>query len=84
MNEVTRNPGTVIQRALCAIAGVDRETLAVCPPTDKLWATHLGFSLILSFVVVFGISYHALSYIIENAFIRFATALVIALHGLHV
>jgi hypothetical protein len=69
----------MIQRALCAIAGVDRATLLECPPSDKLWATHLGFSLILSFVVVFGISYHATSYVIENSVMRLATALVIAL-----
>jgi hypothetical protein len=79
MSVEVANPRSLLQRTLCAIAGVDRETLATCPPTDKLWATHLGFSLILSFVVVFGISYHATSYVIDNAIVRFATALVIAL-----
>jgi len=79
MSEATVNPRIMIHRALCAIAGVDRETLAACPPSDKLWATHLGFSLILSFVVVFGISYHATSYVIDSSIIRFVAALVIAL-----
>ena len=42
----------MIQRALVAIAGVDRDTLKTCPATDKLWAAHLGFALCLSFIVV--------------------------------
>ena len=42
----------MIRRALWNIAGIDSETLSTCPVTDKLWATHLGFSLCLSFIVV--------------------------------
>ena len=36
----------MFQRALVAIAGVDRDTLKTCPATDKLWAAHLGFALV--------------------------------------
>ena len=54
----------MIQRLLWNIAGVDRATLATCPVTDKVWAAHLGFSLVLSFTVVLGISFHATGYVI--------------------
>ena len=49
------------------------------PATDKVWATHLGFALCLSFVVVFGISFHATGYMIADPYMRGAVRLVIAL-----
>ena len=69
----------MFQRALVAIAGVDRDTLKTCPATDKLWAAHLGFALVLSFVVVLGISFHATGYMIADPWMRGAVSLVIAL-----
>ena len=66
-------------KALCLIAGVDYRTISTCPDTDRLWATHLGLALLLSFLVVWGISFHATSYIIESVAIRCIAALVIAL-----
>jgi hypothetical protein len=70
---------TMIRRTFWHIAGIDRETLSTCPVTDKLWATHLGFSLCLSFIVILGITFHATSYLIENVWIRLLTATVVAL-----
>ena len=69
----------MIQRVLWHIAGVDRETLATCPATDKVWATHLGFSLLLSFTVVLGISFHATGYVIADVWMRLTAAAVVAL-----
>jgi hypothetical protein len=69
----------MIRRALYQIAGVDRATLETCPGTDKVWAAHLGFSLFLSFVVVFGIALHATGYMITDPWLRAAVSLVIAL-----
>jgi hypothetical protein len=68
-----------IQRSLCYMAGIDRRILAGCPATDKLWATHLGFSLFLSFFVVLGISFHATGYVVENVWMRLLVATVVAL-----
>src|SRR6266481_1605081 len=68
-----------IQRSLCYMAGIDRQILAGCPATDKLWATHLGFSLFLSFFVVLGISFHATGYVIANVGMRLLAATVVAL-----
>lgn len=68
----------MFQRVLNYIAGVDRETLATCPPTDRIWAAHLGVSLCLSFVVVFGISFHATGYMISDVRLQAATSFVIA------
>ena len=69
----------MLRRLFCNIAGIDRETLATCPVTDKLWATHLGFSLCLSFIVIFGISFYATGYVIDNVMMRLLIALVVAL-----
>src|SRR5678816_4893001 len=69
----------MFHRALVAIAGVDRDTLKTCPATDKLWAAHLGFALVLSFLVVLGISFHATGYMIADPRVRGAVSLVIAL-----
>jgi hypothetical protein len=69
----------MFRRALWAVAGIDRQALETCPATDELWAAHLGFSLILSFTVVLGISLHATSYIVEDPSLRFLVATVIAL-----
>jgi hypothetical protein len=69
----------MFQRALGLIAGVDRKTLATCPATDKMWATHLGFSLCLSFIVVFGVSFHATGYMNLGVTSRLLVSLVIAL-----
>src|SRR6266487_2823108 len=69
----------MIRNVLYHIAGVDRETLAKCPATDKLWAAHLGFSLLLSFTVVLGASFHATGYVITNVWVRGAAATVVAL-----
>ena len=70
---------TMIRRALYQIAGIDRETLATCPATDKLWATHLGLSLLLSFTVVLGITFHATGYVIANPWMRLFASTVVAL-----
>ena len=69
----------MIRRAFWHIAGIDREALATCPVTDKLWATHLGFSLCLSFIVILGITFHATGYVIQNIWMRLLTATVVAL-----
>jgi hypothetical protein len=69
----------MIQRLLWHIAGVDRATLATCPVTDKVWAAHLGFSLVLSFTVVLGISFHATGYVIADPWVRLLAATVVAL-----
>ena len=69
----------MIQRLLWHIAGVDRATLITCPVTDKIWAAHLGFSLVLSFTVVLGISFHATSYVIAEPWVRLLAATVVAL-----
>uniref|UniRef100_Q07UJ2 DUF4407 domain-containing protein n=1 Tax=Rhodopseudomonas palustris (strain BisA53) TaxID=316055 RepID=Q07UJ2_RHOP5 len=69
----------MLQRFLGFIAGVDRKTLAGCPATDKMWATHLGLSLLLSFTVVFGVTFHATGYMIEAVWTRLSIALVVAM-----
>ncbi|NEW90767.1 DUF4407 domain-containing protein [Rhodopseudomonas sp. BR0M22] len=74
-----QNWAAMIQRVLGIIAGVDRKTLQSCPASDKLWATHLGASLCLSFIVVLGVSFHATGYMIDNIWTRLLVSTVIAL-----
>src|SRR5690242_18059412 len=69
----------MLRRTLYHIAGVDQQTLATCPATDRIWAAHLGFSLCLSFIVVLGIAFHAPGYIIPELWVRFLVSLVFAL-----
>lgn len=68
----------MIQRLLFFIAGVDRRTMLDCPATDRMWASHIGFSLCLSFTVVLGISYLATGYMLESIPSRCVIALIIA------
>src|SRR5262245_33026670 len=69
----------MLQRVFWNIAGIDRETLATCPVTDNLWATQLAYALYLSFIVIFGISFHATRYVIEQMMMRQLTALEYAI-----
>ncbi|PZA12794.1 DUF4407 domain-containing protein [Rhodopseudomonas palustris] len=69
----------MLRGLLYFIAGVDRELIARCPPTDRIWAMQIGFSLCLSFLVVFGVSYYALGYIVGSMPLRSSIAAVIAL-----
>jgi len=69
----------MLRTALYYVAGIDRETLATCPATDKMWAAHLGFSLLLSFVVVLGITFHASGYVLTETWMRLLVATVVAL-----
>jgi hypothetical protein len=69
----------MIQRLFNFIAGVDYKTMSTCPTTDRMWASQLGFSLCLSFTVVFGVSFYATGYMIDSAVLRGAIALVVAL-----
>lgn len=48
---------------LCFIAGVDRDTLKNCPPSDKIWATHVGAMLLFTFFVIAGITYLSFDYL---------------------
>jgi uncharacterized protein YlxW (UPF0749 family) len=69
----------MLRTALYYVAGIDRETLATCPATDKMWAAHLGFSLLLSFIVVLGITFHASGYVLTESWMRLLVATVVAL-----
>uniref|UniRef100_Q07ID7 DUF4407 domain-containing protein n=1 Tax=Rhodopseudomonas palustris (strain BisA53) TaxID=316055 RepID=Q07ID7_RHOP5 len=69
----------MIQRLFNFVAGVDYKTMSTCPTTDRMWASQLGFSLCLSFTVVFGVSFYATGYMIESSVLRGVIAFVVAL-----
>jgi len=69
----------MLDRTLYLIAGIDGKLIASCPDTDKMWVRQLGYSLCLSFIVVFGVSVYSLGYIIPELWLRIPVALVIAL-----
>ncbi|MGE3988796.1 DUF4407 domain-containing protein [Pseudorhodoplanes sp.] len=69
----------MFSRIFYYLAGIDQRIISECPATDRLWATHLGLSLLLAFVVVFGISFHATGYVVDGLPMRAVVSLVIAL-----
>lgn len=60
------------------IAGVDPVALEDCPATDRVWVAQLGFSLVLNFVVVFGLTYYSVGYFLGEVYARVFVALVVA------
>jgi len=48
---------------LYKIAGIDKESIAECPATDRILAKHLAIALSCTFVIVFLISFYSFSYI---------------------
>src|SRR4051812_8130711 len=60
------------------IAGVDPVALEDCPATDRIWAAQLGFSLVLNFVVVFGLTYYSVGYFLGEVHVRVFVALMVA------
>ena len=69
---------TELNRWLCRIGGVDPVTLENCPATDRIWAAQLGVSLLLNFVLVFGLTYYSVGYFVPQVYARVIVALVIA------
>ncbi len=67
-----------MQAFFCRVAGVDPVALEDCPATDRVWAAQLGFSLILNFVVVFGLTYYSVGYFLGETYVRIFVAFVVA------
>lgn len=44
------------------IAGIDEEALSQCPKYEKTWATHIGYMLLFTFIILFTISYLSIDY----------------------
>lgn len=63
---------------VCRIAGVDPVALESCPATDRIWAAQLGFSLVLNFMVVFGLTYYSVGYFVPDFPVRVFVALMVA------
>ncbi|MBY0320958.1 MAG: DUF4407 domain-containing protein [Reyranella sp.] len=57
---------------------MDPAVLEDCPATDRIWAAQLGFSLILNFIVVFGLTYYSVGYFLGEFHVRLFVALVVA------
>jgi hypothetical protein len=62
----------------CRIAGVDPVALEECPATDRIWAGHLGFALILNFFVIFGLTLYSVGYFLPELYTRVLVALIVA------
>jgi len=43
------------------VAAVDEKMIERCPNKDKIWATQIGYALMLTFVVLFGISFYSMT-----------------------
>ena len=67
-----------MHKLFCRIAGVDPVVLEDCPNTDRIWATQLGFSLVLNFVLLFGLTFYSVGYFLPEVFARVLIAFVVA------
>lgn len=67
-----------MQALFCKFAGVDPVALEDCPATDRVWAAQLGFSLLLNFVVVFGLTYYSIGYFLGEIYARVFVAFMVA------
>ncbi len=67
-----------MRRFFSRIAGVDPVALEDCPGTDRIWAAQVGFSLLLNFVVVFGLTYYSVGYFLGEFYVRVFVALLVA------
>jgi hypothetical protein len=67
-----------VRAVFCKIAGVDPVALEDCPATDRVWAAQLGFSLLLNFVVVFGLTYYSIGYFLSEIYARLFVAFMVA------
>lgn len=56
-----------LARRIRSVAGISEDILKDCPTSDKIWATQLGLMLTLTFIVVFGIAYFSISYVLQSA-----------------
>ena len=50
----------IVQKFARQVAAIDESLLSECPQADKTWANHIGYALILTFVVVFGLVFYSL------------------------
>ncbi|MDI1285299.1 MAG: DUF4407 domain-containing protein [Reyranella sp.] len=62
----------------CRIAGVDPVALEDCPNTDRIWASQLGFSLVLIFFLLFGLTFYSVGYFLPELYARVLVAFVVA------
>lgn len=67
-----------MHRLFCRIAGVDPVALEDCPNTDRIWAAQLGFSLILNFFLLFGLTFYSVGYFLPELYARVLVAFVVA------
>ncbi len=52
-----------IRKIARGVAAIDENLLDECPASDKIWANHIGYTLSLTFVVLFGIVFYSMTYI---------------------
>lgn len=67
-----------MHRLFCRIAGVDPVALEDCPNTDRIWAAQLGFSLVLNFFLLFGLTFYSVGYFLPELYARVLVALIVA------
>lgn len=67
-----------MQAFFSRIAGVDPVALEDCPATDRVWVAQLGFSLLLNYVVVFGLTYYSIGFFVAEIYTRVLVAIIVA------
>jgi hypothetical protein len=70
---------TIVLRPFCYVAGIDYHLILLCPRTDRIWALQLGLQLIVSFSLIFAISYYSTGYVVSDPTMRTGVSAIIAL-----
>lgn len=66
------------------IAAMDEKILESCPPKDTIWATQIGYALMVTFVVIWGIAFYSMTIFhgagveldVENLSLAFNTSVI--------
>ena len=52
----------VLNRFARRVAGIDEKLIRECPKADRIWATHIGYMLAATFIILITISYLSIDY----------------------
>ncbi|RLA73288.1 MAG: hypothetical protein DRG30_06485 [Epsilonproteobacteria bacterium] len=71
----------MLNRWIRRVAAIDEGLMRDVPKYDKIWATHIGYMLILTFVILFGIVYMSIGYFGASQVLFDATTNTLSLHS---
>lgn len=71
----------MLNRWIRRVAGIDEGMMKDVPRYDRVWATHIGYMLILTFIILFGIVYMSIGYFGASKIVFDASTNTLLLHA---